>query len=103
MKGSAKMKTFMIANLGCKVNAYESDAIANMLEDNGYVCVYSTDTESGKKALKMIEDIAKDIVKFDYKEKQISEYLSARIRKQILKATDIKPVVFMHFYKMPTE
>ena len=31
------------------------------IEDNGYVCVYSTDTESGKKALKMIEDIAKDI------------------------------------------
>lgn len=45
------------------------------------------------------EDIAKDVIKFDYKEKQISEYLSARIRKQILKATDIKPVVFMHFYK----
>lgn len=45
------------------------------------------------------EDIAKDVVKFDYKEKQISEYLAARIRKQILKATDIKPVVFMHFYK----
>lgn len=49
------------------------------------------------------EDIAKEVVKFDYKEKQISEYLSARIRKQILKATDIKPVVFMHFYKMPAE
>ncbi len=49
------------------------------------------------------EDIAKDVVKFDYKEKQISEYLSARIRKQILKATDIKPVVFMHFYKAPSE
>ena len=31
------------------------------IEDNGYVCVYSSDTESGKKALKMIEDIAKDI------------------------------------------
>ena len=31
------------------------------IEDNGYVCVYSNDTESGKKALKMIEDIAKDI------------------------------------------
>ncbi|MBR1948912.1 MAG: ribonuclease J [Alphaproteobacteria bacterium] len=45
------------------------------------------------------EDIAKDVVKLDYKEKQISEYLAARIRKQILKATDIKPVVFMHFYK----
>ena len=31
------MKTFMVVNLGCKVNAYESDAIANMLEDNGYI------------------------------------------------------------------
>ena len=31
------------------------------IEENGYVCVYSSDTESGKKALKMIEDIAKDI------------------------------------------
>ena len=31
------------------------------IEDNGYVCVYSTDTESGRKALKMIEDIARDI------------------------------------------
>ena len=56
---------------------------------------------------KIIEDIkdgiSKDIEKLDYKEKQISEYLSARIRKQILKATDIKPVVFMHFYKTPSE
>ena len=49
------------------------------------------------------EDIAKEVVKFDYKEKQISEYLAARIRKQILKSTDIKPVVFMHFYKTPEE
>ena len=31
------------------------------IEDNGFVCVYSQDTASGKKALKMIEDIAKDI------------------------------------------
>ena len=31
------MKTFMVVNLGCKVNAYESDAIANMLEDKGYI------------------------------------------------------------------
>ena len=30
------MKTFYMVNLGCKVNAYECDAIANMLEDNGY-------------------------------------------------------------------
>ena len=31
------MKTFMVVNLGCKVNAYESDAIANMMEDKGYI------------------------------------------------------------------
>ena len=49
------------------------------------------------------EDIAKEVVKFDYKEKQISEYIAANIRKQILKATDIKPVVFMHFYKATKE
>jgi len=31
------MKSFFVENLGCKVNAYESDAIANMLEDKGYI------------------------------------------------------------------
>ena len=31
------MRTFLVENLGCKVNAYESDAIANMLEDRGYI------------------------------------------------------------------
>ncbi len=31
------------------------------IEDDGRVCVYSNDDESGKKAMKMIEDIAKDI------------------------------------------
>ena len=45
------------------------------------------------------KDLAQDIAKLDYKEKQVSEYLAARIRKQIFKATDIKPVVFIHFYK----
>ena len=44
-------------------------------------------------------DISKEVVKFNYNEKQIKEYLAANIRKMILKATDIKPVVFMHFYK----
>jgi len=57
-------------------------------------------TELRDKIIKSIrEDIAKEIIKLDYREKSISEYLAARIRKQILKATDIKPVVFMHFYK----
>ena len=31
------------------------------IEDDGRVCIYSDDAENGKKALKMIEDIAKDI------------------------------------------
>lgn len=31
------------------------------IEDDGRVCIYSEDAEMGKKALKMIEDIAKDI------------------------------------------
>ena len=45
------------------------------------------------------ENIDKEIVKLNGNENQIKEYLAARIRRQILKATDIKPVVFMHFYK----
>ena len=46
-----KMINKIIAETGVKID----------IEENGYVCVYSNDTESGKKALKMIEDIAKDI------------------------------------------
>ena len=44
------------------------------------------------------EDIAKELVKLNFNPKQVSEYLAARIRRQIFKKTDIKPVVFMHFY-----
>lgn len=44
-------------------------------------------------------DIAKEVVKLNFRESQIKEYLAARIRRQIFKKTDIKPVVFMHFYK----
>lgn len=47
------------------------------------------------------KDIAKEIAKLNYNENQIKEYIAARIRRQIFKATDIKPVVFMHFYKEP--
>ena len=39
----------------------DSTGVKIDIEENGHVCVYSNDTESGKKALKMIEDIAKDI------------------------------------------
>ena len=45
------------------------------------------------------ESIKKEIAKLSYNENQIKEYVAAYIRKQIFKATDIKPVVFMHFYK----
>ena len=44
-------------------------------------------------------DIKKEVLKLNCNEKQVSEYIAAKIRKLILKATDIKPVVFMHFYK----
>ena len=31
------------------------------ISDDGKVCIYSTDTDSGKKAMKMIMDIAREI------------------------------------------
>lgn len=40
-----------------------------------------------------------EIVKLNYKEAQIEEYIRAKIRKMVYKATDIKPVTYMHFYK----
>ena len=46
-----KMINKIIAETGVKVD----------IEENGDVCVYSTDTESGEKALKMIKDIAREI------------------------------------------
>ena len=46
-----KMINKIIAETGVKID----------IEENGDVCVYSTDTESGEKALKMIKDIAKEI------------------------------------------
>lgn len=49
------------------------------------------------------QDISKEIAKLNYNENQVKEYVAARIRRQIFKATDIKPVVFMHFYKQSPE
>ena len=46
-----KMINKIIAETGVKID----------IEENGDVCVYSTDTESGEKALKMIKDIVKEI------------------------------------------
>ena len=46
----------------------------------------------------MKQEIPEMVIKHDYREAQIKEYLSAKIRKKIYKETDIKPVVFMHLY-----
>lgn len=46
------------------------------------------------------KDIAKELVKLNFKENAVKEYLAARIRRRIYKQTDIKPVVFMHFYRL---
>lgn len=42
-----------------------------------------------------------EIVKLNHRAPQIEEYIRAKIRKIVFKATDIKPVTFMHFYKIP--
>ena len=47
----------------------------------------------------MRQEIPELIIKHDYREAQIKEFLSAKIRKKIYNATDIKPVVFFHYYK----
>ena len=49
----------------------------------------------------MRQEIPEMLKKHDYKEPLIKEYLSAKIRKKVYKATDIKPVVFLHFYRRP--
>lgn len=55
---------------------------------------------------KVKEDIEKslptEVVKLNHREDAIKEYIRAKIRKQVYKATDIKPVTFMHFYKRPS-
>lgn len=47
----------------------------------------------------MRQEIPEMVIKHDYREPQIKEFLSAKIRKKIYKATDIKPVVFLHFFR----
>lgn len=54
---------------------------------------------------KILEDVKRalpnELVKLNHKEAAIKEYIAAKIRKDIFKVTDIKPVVFTHFYKKP--
>ena len=38
-------------------------------------------------------------MKLNYRIPQIKEYIQAKIRKMVYKATDIKPVTTMHFFK----
>lgn len=45
------------------------------------------------------DEISELLIKHDYRESLIKEHLSAKIRKKIFNATDIKPVVFFHYYK----
>lgn len=48
---------------------------------------------------KMIKDIPIHVELLKHKENAIIDYIKAKIRKFIFVKTDIKPVVFMHFYK----
>ena len=39
------MKKFKIVTLGCKVNSYESEAVANEFENNGYIRCEDNDAD----------------------------------------------------------
>lgn len=47
----------------------------------------------------ILKTIPAEIVKLNYRIPQIKEYIQAKIRKMVYKATDIKPVTTMHFFK----
>ena len=64
----------------------------DILEENAFLELRDRIIEEMK------QEIPEMVIKHDYKEAQIKEYLSAKIRKKIYKETDIKPVVFMHMY-----
>lgn len=49
------------------------------------------------------QSIDTEVIKLNYKEAQIEEYMRAKIRKMVYKATDIKPVTYMHFFKRHRE
>ncbi len=51
----------------------------------------------------MQQEIPELLVKHDYREPQVKEFLSAKIRKKIYNATDIKPVVTLHFFRRSSE
>lgn len=57
-----------------------------------------------KLAEEIKEDVTRtlptEVVKLNRRAPQIEEYIRAKIRKMVYKATDIKPVTYMHFYKI---
>ena len=60
-----------------------------------------------KLATELKEDVKEDfpalVARYNYKEDLIADMVRAKIRKGILKATGIKPVTFMHFYRRPKD
>lgn len=65
------------------------------------------EAEFQKLATELKEDVKEDfpalIARYNYKEDLIADMVRAKIRKGILKATGIKPVTFMHFYRRTEE
>lgn len=48
----------------------------------------------------VVRTLPVEVVKLNRRAPQIEEYIRAKIRKMVYKATDIKPVTYMHFYKI---
>lgn len=51
----------------------------------------------------VLRDFADIVTKYNYREDIITDMVKAKIRKSIFKATGIKPVTFMHFYRPHNE
>lgn len=54
---------------------------------------------------KIVADVSallpETVVRLKYKETAILDYIRTQVRRRIEKATDMKPVTFIHFYKLP--
>lgn len=54
---------------------------------------------------KIVEDVSallpEAVSRLKYRETAILDYIRTQIRRRIEKATDMKPVTFIHFYKLP--
>ena len=65
----------------------------DILEESAFENWRSGIVEEMKKA------IPDELRKLNFRESAVKEYIAAKIRKSIFRLTDIKPVVFMHFFK----